>query len=180
MNDDTFFREVQDLYQRIISADTDDFIELAKIANIDPKIYLKKANLQGLNGVMAKQISLEITSDWVSVGGSSYTTYDIDRTTKVGLKTNLATLFTAGRKFAVLMRHKHEYIVLVSSRDEQKIDQVVDALKNAIVEARRGNRSYSQVIQMNGDYVNMSGNFGSGFSKGEINESRILAPSIHK
>jgi hypothetical protein len=119
--------------------------------------------------VMSKQISLEITSDWITVGGSSYTTNDIDRTTKVGLKTNMITLMSAGRKFAVLMRHKHEYIVLVSSRDEEKIDQVVDALKNAIAEARRGNRSYSQVIQMNGDYVNMSGNFGSGFSKGEIN-----------
>jgi hypothetical protein len=49
MNDDTFFHEVQDLYQRIVSADTDDFVELAKIANIDPKIYLKKVNLQGVN-----------------------------------------------------------------------------------------------------------------------------------
>lgn len=49
MNDDTFFHEVQDLYQRIVSADTDDFIELSKIANIDPKIYLKKVNLQGVN-----------------------------------------------------------------------------------------------------------------------------------
>ena len=118
---------------------------------------------------MAKQISLEITSDWVSVGGSSYTTYDIDRTKKVGIKTNLFTLKTVGRKFAILMRHKGENIALVASRDEQSINLVLDALKNAIAESKRGNRAFSQVIQMNGDVVNISDNkFATGFTTGNI------------
>jgi hypothetical protein len=122
---------------------------------------------------MSKMISLEITSDWITVGGSSYTTSDIDRTRKVDFKTNLATLWTVGRRFAVLMRHKYENVVLIASRDEKKIDEVVDALKKAIAEARKGNHSYSQVIQMNGDYVNMSGNnFATGFSSGRIDISQ--------
>jgi hypothetical protein len=71
------------------------------------------------------------------------------------------------------MRHKNENIVLVASRDEDKIDQVLNALKNAIEEAERGNLSYSQVFQMqvfqmNGDFVNRHGNFGADFEKEKL------------
>ena len=41
MNDIDFIREVEELYLRLANADTDDLVELAKIAGLDPKIAIE-------------------------------------------------------------------------------------------------------------------------------------------
>jgi hypothetical protein len=52
-----------------------------------------------------------------------------------------------GRTYGILMRYHQENIVLVASRDEQKIDHVFKALNNAIEEAKQSKMSsYFQVI----------------------------------
>jgi hypothetical protein len=40
MSDANFIREVEDLYLRLANADTDDLVELAKLAGLDPKTDL--------------------------------------------------------------------------------------------------------------------------------------------
>ena len=45
MSDAEFIREVEELYQRIAEADTDNFVELAKIAGLDIKTDLVGADL---------------------------------------------------------------------------------------------------------------------------------------
>ncbi len=37
MSDADFIREVEELYLRLANADTDDLVELAKLAGLDPK-----------------------------------------------------------------------------------------------------------------------------------------------
>jgi uncharacterized protein YjbI with pentapeptide repeats len=49
MSDADFIREVEELYQRIAEADTDDFVELAKIAGLDFKIDLIGSDLTKTN-----------------------------------------------------------------------------------------------------------------------------------
>ncbi len=40
MSDADFIREVEELYLRLANADTDDLVELAKLAGLDPKTDL--------------------------------------------------------------------------------------------------------------------------------------------
>ena len=47
MSDADFIREVEELYQRIAEADTDNFVELAKIAGLDIKTDLIGTDLSG-------------------------------------------------------------------------------------------------------------------------------------
>jgi hypothetical protein len=41
MSDADFIREVEELYLRLANADTDDLVELAKLAGLDPKIAIE-------------------------------------------------------------------------------------------------------------------------------------------
>ena len=41
MNDTDFIREVEELYLRLADADTDDLVELAKLADLDPKLAIQ-------------------------------------------------------------------------------------------------------------------------------------------
>jgi formylglycine-generating enzyme required for sulfatase activity len=41
MNDTDFIREVEELYLRLADADTDDLVELAKLAGLDPKLAIQ-------------------------------------------------------------------------------------------------------------------------------------------
>ncbi len=47
MSDADFIREVEELYLRLANADTDDLVELAKLAGLDPKTTDSSEHLSG-------------------------------------------------------------------------------------------------------------------------------------
>jgi hypothetical protein len=71
----------------------------------------------------------------------------IDYIKKIAFTSNLLSLMLFGRKYGILMRDRQKNIILVASRDEQKINHIFKALNDAIEEAKQSTESsYFQVI----------------------------------
>jgi hypothetical protein len=113
-------------------------------------------------------VLVNISSAVVEVGSSAYRTDKIDAVKSVGIKASALELMTRGRSYAVLIRFAGDYIVLVQSRDKDTIIEVANKITRAMSEHAKGNPTYFSSVNLNGDIVNQSGNFGAGFNKGEI------------
>ena len=116
-----------------------------------------------------KSILVDISSSVIQVGGSAHRTDKIDAIKVVKVQASALELMTRGRRLAILIRFAGEYIVLVVSRDEEKTNEAFYEIKKAITEHGKGNRQFVSHVNLNGDLVNQSGNFGSGFNKGVVN-----------
>jgi hypothetical protein len=76
-----------------------------------------------------------------------YPLQHIDYIKKIAFTSNLLSLMLFGRKYGILMRDNQVNIILVASRDEQKINHMFKALNDAIEEAKQSTESsYFQVI----------------------------------
>ena len=118
---------------------------------------------------MANQtVVVAIESSVIQVGGEVYRTKNISQMKVVSVEASALELLTMGRRYAILARISGEDKVLVASRDQEKIYEVFTEIKKAMSEQERGNKAYVSNVVLNGDVVNQSGNFGTGFNNGSI------------
>lgn len=113
-------------------------------------------------------VLINISSAVVEVGSSAYRTDKIDAVRSVKIRASALELMTLGRSYAVLIRFDGSYFSLVRSRDQKAILEVASKITQAMSEHTKGNTHYFSSVNVTGDVVNQSGNFGAGFNKGEI------------
>ena len=113
-------------------------------------------------------VVVEISSGVVAVGSVSYRTDKIDSVKAVKIKASALELMTKGRSYAIVVRFDKEDIVLLRTRDQDTVLEIAKKITKAMSEHARGNNNYFSSVNLNGDLVNQSGNFGAGFAKGEI------------
>ncbi len=116
----------------------------------------------------AQTIVVDISSSVIQVGGSAYRTDRIDAIKVVEIQASALALLTQGRRYAILIRFADEYIVLVGSKDKEKINEAFYEIKKAMTEHGKGNQQFVSSVTLNGDLVNQSGSFGAGFNRGVV------------
>lgn len=110
----------------------------SSVVNIPPlSNHSENTKDKAKNYLDSSSVTINISSNILSVGSASYRIDKIDAVEAIKIKASLLELATVGRSYAVLIRSTGDYIFLARSRDKKSIIEVAKMIRYAMTEQKQ-------------------------------------------